>query len=113
MLYVDNRGLTDPRLNLALEEVITNIISYAFPDEEEHTILLRLAIVDQDMIAEVEDDGYPFNPLAVPDPEIDLPLEDRPIGGLGILLTKKMVDHIEYEHQDGKNVVRMKKRITA
>ncbi len=98
-------------MNLALEEIITNIISYAFLNEAEHVILLRLSIDDHQLIAEVEDDGKPFNPLDAPDPDIDLPIEDRPIGGLGILLTKHMVDHIDYTHRDGKNLVRLRKFI--
>ena len=98
-------------MNLALEEIITNIISYAFSNEAEHAIILRLSIDDHQLIAEVEDDGKPFNPLDAQDPDIGLPIEDRPIGGLGILLTKHMVDHIDYTHCDGKNLVRLRKFI--
>lgn len=98
-------------MNLALEEIITNIISYAFPDETEHSIILRLSIEGHQLIAEVEDDGKPFNPLDAQDPDIGLSLEDRPIGGLGILLTKNMVDHIDYRQRDGKNLLRLRKAI--
>jgi len=98
-------------MNLALEEIITNIISYAFSTEAEHTIILRLSIDDDQLLAEVEDDGKSFNPLDAQDPDIGLPLEDRPIGGLGILLTKNMVDQMDYMHNDGKNLVRLRKFI--
>ena len=98
-------------MNLALEELITNIISYAYSGHEEHTIILRLSMKGRQLIAEVEDDGKPFNPLDFPDPDIDSSLEERPIGGWGILLTKKMVDHIEYSQHDGKNLVRLKKSV--
>jgi len=98
-------------MNLALEELIVNIISYAFSGHAEHTIILRLFIEDHQMIAEVEDDGNPFNPLDAPDPDVSLALEERPIGGLGILLTKKMVDHLEYLRRDGKNFLRLKKNL--
>ncbi len=99
-------------MNLALEEIITNIISYAFSTEAEHTIILRLSKEDHQLIAEVEDDGKPFNPLDAPDPDIGLPVEDRPIGGLGILLTKNMVDHIDYSQRNGKNLLRLRKVIS-
>lgn len=98
-------------MNLALEELITNIISYAYSGHEKHTIILRLSMEGRQLIAEVEDDGKPFNPLDVTDPDIESSLEDRPIGGWGILLTKKMVDHIEYSQHDGKNLVRLKKSV--
>ncbi|MEC4673037.1 MAG: ATP-binding protein [Nitrospirota bacterium] len=98
-------------MNLALEEIFTNIISYAFSNEAEHTIILRLSIDDDQLLAEVEDDGKPFNPLNAQDPDIGLSLEDRPIGGLGILLAKNMVNHIDYTHCDGKNLVRLRKFI--
>jgi len=99
-------------MNLALEEIITNIISYAFSGDSEHVIVLRLFLEGHQLIAEVEDEGKPFNPLSIPAPDLHLSLEDRPLGGLGILLTKKMVDHIEYLRLDGKNLVRLKKNLS-
>ncbi|MEJ2229908.1 MAG: ATP-binding protein [Nitrospirales bacterium] len=98
-------------INLALEEIITNIISYAFTGNTERWIVVRLFLEGHQLTAEIEDDGKPFNPLNVPDPNIHLSLEDRPIGGLGIFLTKKMVDHLEYLQLDGKNLVRLKKNL--
>jgi len=98
-------------MNLALEEILTNIISYGYQDTQEHDIFLRLTIEGKDFMAEVEDDGIPFNPLDAQDPDITLPVEDRPIGGLGIHLTKKMMDGIDYERRDGKNFLRLKKSI--
>lgn len=98
-------------MNLALEEILTNIISYGYQDTQEHDIFLRLTIEGKDFMAEVEDDGIPFNPLDSQDPDITLPVKDRPIGGLGIHLTKKMMDGIDYERRDGKNFLRLKKSI--
>lgn len=98
-------------MNLALEEILTNIISYGYQDTQEHDIFLRLTIEGKDFMAEVEDDGIPFNPLDSQDPDITLPVQDRPIGGLGIHLTKKMMDGIDYERRDGKNFLRLKKSI--
>lgn len=96
-------------MNLALEEILTNIISYGHQDTEEHDISLRLIFEGTTLMAEVEDDGTPFNPLDVQSPDVTLPIEDRPIGGLGIHLTKKIMDGIDYEQRDGKNLLRLRK----
>ena len=77
-------------MNLALEEIFANIISYGYQDTLEHDILLRLSLEGKELIAEVEDDGQPFNPLKAPSPNVTLPLEDRPLGGLGIHLIKQL-----------------------
>ena len=98
-------------INLALEEIVTNIISYGFDDQEEHAITVRLAFKDQEFTAEVEDAGRPFNPLNAPEPDLEQPLEARPIGGLGVHLAKSMMDRIDYSCVQGKNVLRMTKRI--
>ena len=99
-------------LNLALEEIIINIMSYGHPDTQEHDILFRVRLEGGELIAEVEDDGIPFNPLDAPNPDVTLPIDDRPIGGLGIHLTKKMVDGIAYSQRDGKNVLRLRKKLS-
>ena len=96
-------------VELALEEVLTNVIRYAFEDEGDHEIILRLAIQEGKFIAEVEDDGKEFNPLERPDPELDLPLEERAIGGLGIFLTRKMMNELTYQRKDEKNILTMTK----
>lgn len=100
-------------MDLALEEILTNIISYGYQDTQEHDILLRLILEGEELIAEVVDDGKPFNPLNVPDPDVTLPIEDRPIGGLGIHLTKKMMDGIDYAQLDGKNLLRLRKKLST
>ena len=99
-------------MNLALEEILANIISFGYTDTEEHEISLRLILEEENLIAEIEDDAAPFNPLDAPHPDITLPIEERPIGGLGIHLTKKMMDEITYAQQDGKNILRLRKRLS-
>ena len=98
-------------LNLALEEVLTNVISYGYDDSGEHEILIRLSCKGGEITAEVEDDGRPFNPLEAAEPDTDKPLEERPVGGLGIHLVRKLMDDVEYKSQQGKNLLAMKKRI--
>ena len=99
-------------VNLALDEVITNIIRYAHDDGQQHPILVRLAL-DQDVLSvEVEDDGRAFNPLDVPPPDIGATLDDRPIGGLGIHLVRSVMTAVEYRRENDRNVLTMKKRLT-
>ncbi|MBI3249228.1 MAG: SpoIIE family protein phosphatase [Deltaproteobacteria bacterium] len=98
-------------LNVALEEIVTNVISYGYDDAGEHEIMLRLSSTGEEVTAEVEDDGRPFNPLAAAPPDTSKPLADRPMGGLGIHLVRKIMDAVEYRRQQEKNLLVMKKKI--
>lgn len=109
-------GLPDQVLQavtLGVDEVVTNIISYAYDDQAEHQIMLRLALHDGELTAEVEDDGRPFNPLETPPPDLDKPIEERPIGGLGIHLLKKLMDSVIYRREEGRNLLIMRKAVTV
>jgi anti-sigma regulatory factor (Ser/Thr protein kinase) len=101
------------RVNLVLEEIVTNVISYGYDDHSEHEISVRLSWQDPRIELEVEDDGRPFNPLEAPEPEIDSPLVERPVGGLGIHLVRKMMDDFEYRREGDKNrlVLRTRTRL--
>jgi sigma-B regulation protein RsbU (phosphoserine phosphatase) len=107
-------GLT-PRvvhdLNLAFEEILTNIISYGYTDNREHEIKVHLSLQPGEVKAEVEDDGQPFNPLEAPEADTAQSLEERTIGGLGIHLVRKLMDGLEYQRQEGKNRLLMKKNL--
>ena len=98
-------------LNLALEEILINIISHGYTDDREHEIKVRLSAPPGEVRAEVEDDGQPFNPLAAPEPDTAQSLEKRTIGGLGIHLVRNLMDGLEYQRQDGKNLFRMQKNL--
>lgn len=100
-------------LNLGLDELFTNIISYGFQDDSEHQIKFTLAKDNETLVVEVEDDGIPFNPLDAADPEIARDLDSINIGGLGIHLMKKMVDDIDYQRIEGKNKLILKKCVNA
>ena len=63
------------------------------------------------MGVEVEDDGRPFNPLAQPEPRVSQPIDERPIGGLGIHMMRKSLDGMEYRRAEGKNILLMIKRL--
>ena len=100
-------------VNLALEEIVINVIEHGYKDKDEHSIMIHCFIQDGQVIAEIEDDGNPFNPLNAPAPDISQPLEARPIGGLGIFLIRNVMDSFDYIHQGGKNRIRLKKRING
>ncbi len=106
-------GLSDAMtqaFSLALDELMTNVISYAYDDTGDHAIRLRLSHSDGLMQAELEDDGKPFNPLETPPPDLTPSLEDRPIGGLGVHFVKTMMDRVTYRREGGKNILTMSKR---
>jgi len=96
-------------LNLSLEEILANVIAYGYDDHNEHVINVRMNLHQGQVYIEVEDDGKPFNPLEVDAPDIDKPLEERPIGGLGIHLVKNHMDSLQYKRKDERNLLIMKK----
>src|SRR5499426_1105685 len=97
-------------LNLALEEILTNIISYGYLDGQEHEIRVRLSARPGEVKAEVEDDGQSFNPLAAPEPHTAKALEERTIGGLGIHLVRTLMDGLEYKRQADRNILTIRKK---
>lgn len=98
-------------LNLILEEVIANVISYAYGDNQRHEIVVRADLRDGELVLEVEDDGRPFNPLQSPPPDLERPIEERQVGGLGLLLVRELTNGIEYDRVQGKNRLVMRKKI--
>ena len=90
-------------LRLVLEEIVTNIITHAYEDREPHEITVSMKCVDEGMAVVVEDDGREFNPLTAPEPDLSVPLEDRPPGGLGIHLIREFADRIEYRRIADRN----------
>lgn len=98
---------TQYALELSLEEIFVNIISYAYEDNRRHAIHFDVD-VDDDMIAmKFSDDGRPFNPLAVKTPDPQNPIMERVMGGLGISFVRHMRDMMEYQRQDERNVLRI------
>jgi serine/threonine-protein kinase RsbW len=100
-------------INLGLDELFTNIVSYGFEGESEHQIKFTLAKSEETLVVKVEDDGTPFNPLKAADPELSRDLDSIDIGGLGIHLVKKMMDDICYQRVQGKNKLTLKKCVAA
>ena len=102
------------QLDIAVEELFTNICSYAYADKPEGrgpVWVRRTYKADPSSITvDFIDEGVAYNPLERPDPEVPSSVEEAPIGGLGIMLTKRCVDEMRYEHVDGKNIVTIVKR---
>ncbi len=96
-----------PQLDLALEEAATNVIMYAYPEGEKGKAELKMELKDGQILSILSDSGTPFDPLQRPDVNLDVSLEERKIGGLGIHLIKKIMNEVHYEYTDGKNVLTM------
>ena len=90
-------------VNLVLEEMVTNVIKYAEPKTGDPHVSVLLDLVSRELTVTLIDNGPAFNPLDHPDVDTTAPIEEREIGGLGIHLVKKMVDHIEYHRRDQQN----------
>ena len=98
---------------LAVEELVTNCIKYAYDDPSEHWIGIGIDVSADEMTVSIRDDGHPFDPRSLPEPDTHLPIEDRPIGGLGIHLLRNLFDALDYSRVDGHNVVVLRKRRPA
>ncbi|GAK59185.1 putative anti-sigma regulatory factor, serine/threonine protein kinase [Candidatus Vecturithrix granuli] len=106
--FARQAGATEEKLGqieLVLEELLVNIINYAYP-EGQGTIEIRYRHSHQARLRlEIFDRGIPFDPLSIPEVDTQLPLDDRPIGGLGIFLIRNMVESIHYRRENDKNVL--------
>ena len=102
---------TTMNINLALEEAVANIIMYAYPTQEQHTILLRVTYSEKQLVFLLTDKGASFDPTQVDEVDVTLSLEERPIGGLGIFLIRSIMNEISYQRIDNENHLIMKKDI--
>lgn len=94
---------TTADMNVALDEVLSNIIKYGYTDTKRHEITIRFIVSARDLTAEVEDDGQPFDPLSVPPPELHKPLAERKIGGLGIHFLRTLLTEVRYCRSGDRN----------
>ncbi len=98
-------------VNLALDEVTTNVIRHGFDDPKNKEIVAHVIARGGEVMTEVTDSGRAFDPLAAPPPNLDAPLSERTLGGLGIHLVRSLMDGVEYRRENGKNVLTLRKRI--
>lgn len=99
------------RINICLDELFTNIVSYGFEDDLEHLIEFTIEVDDNLAVITIEDDGIQFNPLKKIDPDFPENVQDAQIGGLGIHIIRRLMDNVSYERKPGKNRLTMKKSI--
>ena len=98
-------------LNLASEEAVVNVMSYAYPAGTYGEVLVKAIADDKVLTFIISDNGIPFDPTAKADVDTSLSAEERPIGGLGIHLVKQIMDSVDYQYTDGRNVLTLKKNI--
>ena len=105
--FCEENGVSDEKYHdivLILDEIVTNVINYAYPDGGTHTFTLDLRKEGDDRISmKLSDDGIPFDPLARDTPDTESSLEERQIGGLGIFIVKQLSEVVEYSRTDDKN----------
>ena len=102
---------TTMNLNLALEEVVSNVILYAYPQKMGENIIIKASSDDNILVFTITDKGDEFDPTKVEDVDITLAAEDREIGGLGIFIVKNIMNEVTYQRLDGKNILTLKKNI--
>ena len=98
-------------LNLVLEEAVSNVILYAYPKEESQEISLLAKMSGSNLVFVLTDSGKEFDPTQAPDADVTLSAEERQIGGLGIFLIRQIMNTVEYQRIDGKNVLTLGKQL--
>jgi len=93
------------KLGIILDELLNNSISYGFEDPSGHEIGVHIHTSTHRLTLKVSDDGIPFNPFTLSNPDTSLGIEDRQIGGLGVMLVREMTDSQDYERQSGRNII--------
>ena len=104
-----NRALYS--VNLALDEVVSNIVLYGYEESNKDPIVVKMEIRGTELMASVEDSGREFDPLSLPAPNLNAKLEDRQVGGLGIHLMRSLMDAVDYGRHENKNLLSMRKRV--
>ena len=102
------------QISIAAEEIYVNIAHYAYaPQTGMATVEVETSAEPRSVTIRFIDGGKPFDPTGKADPDVTLSADEREIGGLGIFMTKKIMDDVVYEYRDGKNILTLKKRLDA
>ena len=101
-------------IDVAVDELFANIAHYAYDSETGYATVM-VDVVKDPLAVEITfvDNGKPYDPLAKADPDTTQSVEDRQIGGMGILIVKKSMDAVDYEYRDGKNILTIRKKLTV
>ena len=114
--FARQAGLSEKELfalQIVVEELVTNVIDYGGVAAGEHAVRVELAAEDGELVIVITDRGGEYNPLLREDPDVTLPAEQRPIGGLGVHFCKKLTDVQEYVYRDGCNILTLRKKLGA
>jgi anti-sigma regulatory factor (Ser/Thr protein kinase) len=99
-------------MSVALDELLTNTVSYGLPDVGSE-VTVEVELYPDRLTVRVTDNGTPFDPFGRSTPDTTLPVEERPVGGLGIHLVRQLVEDVSYQRRSDRNVVVMTKRLTV
>lgn len=97
-------------LNLALEEAVSNVMMYAYPEGTVGRVVVEASLEEGCLVFVLRDSGKPFDPTAAPEADITLGVEERPIGGLGIFLVRQIMDSVRYVREGDENVLILTKK---
>ena len=114
--FCAERGLSPDiafAVNVSVDELLTNTISYGYDDGARHRIRMTVRVEGSILVVELSDDGKPYDPTTAPHPDIDAPIEKRPIGGLGVHFVRELMDGFSYRRSGGRNIVTLTKRTTG
>ena len=110
--YCDAQGISAQiayAVNLSIDEILTNTISYGYDDDAEHRIGLTFRVDGETLVVTIVDDGRAFDSSTEREPDFDATLEERALGGLGLFLVQQMMDEMTYERSDDRNVITLRK----
>ncbi len=97
------------QVKIAAEEALVNVISYAYQDKDGNIEINCDAKEGRGLVIEIIDKGSPFDPTLIPEPDIDAPIEDRRIGGLGVYMMHQLMDEVNYRRDEGRNILTLAK----
>ncbi|SDB05426.1 ATP-binding protein [Eubacterium oxidoreducens] len=100
------------QIDVVIDEIFSNIAQYAYDGKTgKASVCVEFEDGNEVMVLTFKDSGKPYNPLENKEPDVTLSAEERPIGGLGIFMVKKMMDAVQYEYKECKNILQVKKRL--
>ena len=112
MSDAEKLGFDSKKLNMikiALEEALVNIVNYAYPGKDGEIEIVRNIEDNKRLIIKITDWGIPFDPLSLPDPDIEAPIENREIGGLGVYMMRNIMDECNYRRKGKRNILTLRK----